>query len=76
MSKKQKSCIIRSDLSENMPILLQNSFVAITMSLAKNQSKKGDLVKNTFFKIKSNQLHWFILPFAVKRLNCRIPYKL
>ena len=20
--------------------------------------------------------HWFIVPFAVRRLNCRIPYKL
>ena len=26
------------------------------------------------FQIKSN--HWFIVPFAVGRLNCRIPYKL
>ena len=28
ISKKQKSCLIRS---ENMPLLLQNSFVAITV---------------------------------------------
>ena len=29
--------------------------------------------------VKSNQIksnHWFIVPFAVRRLNCRVPYKL
>ena len=56
MSKKQKSCLIRSDLSENMSLLLQNSFVAITMSISQKSVQKRRLgEKYGFFKIKFNQ---------------------
>ena len=77
MSKKQKSCLIRSDLSENMSLLLQNSFLAITMSISQKSVQKrrlGEKYGFFFNEIESN--HGFIVPFAVRRLNCRIPYKL
>ena len=44
MREKQNSCLISSDLSENMPFLLQNSFLAI-------QSKKRGISDNAIFSL-------------------------
>ena len=35
MCEKQKSCLITSDWSENMPLFLQNSFLATLMRISR-----------------------------------------
>ena len=51
MREKQNSCLISSDLSENMPFLLQNSFLAILMLIGqKTVQKKEELVTMRFFR--------------------------
>ena len=55
MREKQKTCLITSGLSENMPFFLQNSFLAIRMLISgklmqTGWSKEEELVKNAIFR--------------------------
>ena len=43
------------------------TFVTCSEVLASSEEEVKDLIKSN---------HWFIVPFAVGRLNCWIPYKL
>ena len=53
MREKQKSRLITSDLSENMPFLMQKSFLAILLAMLISQKpiQKEEFVKNAVFSL-------------------------